>query len=77
MSIVYLILYILHCRYGVLTYALLGTDADNFRINSATGDVLTTIMFSYTGKKTYYFNITATDLGGIKAQVQVQVQILR
>lgn len=64
-------------RFGVLTYSIVGPDAENFKINPTTGDITTAIEFNTEGKPTYYFNVTAKDLGGWQAVVQVQVRILK
>lgn len=55
----------------------MGADAENFKIDPTTGEVITRIEFSFAGKRTYSFNVTATDTGGQRAVVQVSVQVLR
>lgn len=72
-----LIIILTRYRYGVLTYALVGGDSTSFNIDPVTGDVTTAIVFTYAGKRSQSFNVTATDAGGYKAQIPVQVQINR
>ena len=55
----------------------MGGDSTSFRIDPVTGDVTTAIEFSYAGKRSQNFNVTATDAGGYQAQIPVQVQITR
>ncbi len=62
--------------YGNLSYSIIGgEDKDSFKINAATGAVLTDTVFDYEAKNRYFLLLQARDMGGQTTSVHVQVEI--
>lgn len=62
--------------YGKLNYSISGgEDKDSFKINSATGAVITDMVFDYEARNRYNIQLQASDVGGQTAFVQVQIEI--
>ena len=58
-----------------LTYALSGTDAASFAIDSATGQLMTEAALDYEAKATYSVTVTASDSGGLSDSIDVTITV--
>ena len=58
-----------------LTYALSGTDAASFDIDSATGQLMTLDALDYETKRTYSVTVTARDSGGLSDSIDVTITV--
>ena len=58
-----------------LTYALSGTDAASFDIDSATGQLMTSAALDYETKDTYTVTVTASDSGGLSDSIDVTITV--
>ncbi|MBF0185910.1 MAG: putative Ig domain-containing protein, partial [Magnetococcales bacterium] len=58
------------------TYALSGTDADSFNINSSTGSITLKAAADFENKSSYSINIVATDAGGLSTTQAVTIRVL-
>ena len=58
-----------------LTYALSGTDAASFDIDSDTGQLMTLAALDYETKATYSVTVTANDSGGLSDSIDVTVTV--
>ena len=58
-----------------LTYALGGTDAASFDIDSATGQLMTLAALDYETKATYSVTVTASDSGGLSDSIDVTITV--
>ena len=58
-----------------LTYALSGTDAASFDIDSATGQLMTSDALDYETKRTYSVTVTARDSGGLSDSIDVTITV--
>ena len=60
---------------GTLTYSLSGADAAAFGIDSNTGQLHTVASLDYESKNVYSVTITATDQRGLKANIDVTINV--
>lgn len=61
-------------KYGVLSYSIDDGDGrDKFRINGETGAITTKVVFDYEKENRYTLWVSASDVGGKKATVPVQI----
>ena len=60
---------------AALTYALSGTDAESFAIDSDTGQLMTLAALDYETKATYSVTVTASDSGGLSASIDVTITV--
>ena len=58
-----------------LTYALSGTDAASFAIDSDTGQLMTLAALDYETKDTYSVTVTASDSGGLSDSIDVTITV--
>ena len=58
-----------------LTYALSGTDAASFDIDSATGQLMTQTALDYENKDTYMVTVTASDPGDLSDSIDVTITV--
>ena len=58
-----------------LTYALRGTDAASFAIDSDTGQLMTLAALDYETKATYSVTVTASDSGGLSDSIDVTITV--
>ena len=58
-----------------LTYALGGTDAASFAIDSDTGQLMTLAALDYETKDTYSVTVTASDSGGLSDSIDVTITV--
>ena len=58
-----------------LTYALGGTDAASFSIDSDTGQLMTLAALDYETKATYSVTVTASDSGGLSDSIDVTITV--
>ena len=58
-----------------LTYALGGTDAASFAIDSDTGQLMTLAALDYETKATYSVTVTASDSGGLSDSIDVTITV--
>ena len=58
-----------------LTYALSGTDAASFAIDSDTGQLMTLAALDYETKATYSVTVTASDSGGLSDSIDVTITV--
>ena len=58
-----------------LTYALGGTDAASFAIDSDTGQLMTLAALDYETKATYSVTVAASDSGGLSDSIDVTVTV--
>ena len=58
-----------------LTYALSGTDAASFAIDSDTGQLMTLAALDYETKATYSVTVTASDSGGLRDSIDVTITV--
>ena len=58
-----------------LTYALGGTDAASFDIDSATGQLMTQTALDYENKDTYMVTVTASDPGDLSDSIDVTITV--
>ena len=58
-----------------LTYALGGTDAASFSIDSDTGQLMTLAALEYETKATYSVTVTASDSGGLSDSIDVTITV--
>ena len=58
-----------------LTYALSGTDAASFDIDTGTGQLMTLAALDYETKATYSVTVAASDSGGLSASIDVMVMV--
>ena len=62
--------------YGKLNYSIVGGEGkDSFKIDPATGAVITDAVFDYEAKNRYTLQLQASDIGGQAAVVQVQIDV--
>ncbi len=60
---------------AALTYALSGTDAESFAIDSDTGQLMTLAALDYETKATYSVTVTASDSGGLSDSIDVTITV--
>ena len=60
---------------GTVTYALTGTDAAAFTINSTTGVVTVNYVPDFETKSSYSFNVRASDPGGLSSTKAVTIDV--
>ena len=58
-----------------LAYALVGTDAVSFDIDTATGQLMTVAALDYETKATYSVTVTASDSGGLSDSIDVTITV--
>ena len=58
-----------------LTYALSGTDAASFDIDTASGQLMTLAALDYETKETYSVTVTASDSGGLNDSIDVTITV--
>ena len=58
-----------------LTYALGGTDAASFGIDSSTGQLMTLAALDFETKPTYSVTVTASDSGGLSDSIDVTITV--
>ena len=58
-----------------LTYALSGTDAASFDIDTASGQLMTLAALDYETKPTYSVTVTASDSGGLSDSIDVTITV--
>jgi hypothetical protein len=61
---------------AALTYALSGTDAASFAIDSDTGQLMTLAALDYETKATYSVTVTASDSGGLSDSIDVTITVM-
>ena len=58
-----------------LTYALSGTDAASFDIDTGSGQLMTLAALDYETKRTYSVTVTASDSGGLSDSIDVTITV--